>query len=196
MKDENASLSKPNSTPQEFIPIVDPEADSPIVNTVPGVETSPAHIPDPADQLGTSDPSRIYHKPNVSDRPVILYAYSDGKTKKELHNARANFEFFLAHGLHTAADFVFIFNGKSDAVKLVPKGDHIRIVERPNDCYDIGAYAEVLLANDFYKRYTKFIMLNASIRGPFLPYWASGCWTDMYLGRITDEVKVCSTTTL
>ena len=33
-------------------------------------------------------------------------------------------------------------------------------------------------------------MLNASIRGPFLPYWASGCWSDMYLEKVTDEVKV------
>jgi hypothetical protein len=33
-------------------------------------------------------------------------------------------------------------------------------------------------------------MLNASIRGPFVPYWSEKCWSDIYLSRVTKEVKV------
>ena len=122
--------------------------------------------------------------PDVSERPLVLYAYSESK------NARFNLEFFVNHGLHAAADFVFILNGPTTASSLIPDRPNIRFVQRRNDCYDLGAYAEVLTTKGLYTKYKKFIMLNASIRGPFLPYWSEGCWTDLYLQRITDEVKV------
>lgn len=48
----------------------------------------------------------------------------------------------------------------------------------------------MLTKDDLYEGYRRFIMLNASIRGPFLPSWAQGCWSDMYLGKVTNEVKV------
>jgi hypothetical protein len=121
-----------------------------------------------------------------SKRPLILYAYF------ETENARRNLEFFIAHALHDAADFIFILNGETNATDLLPKTPNIRYLHRANDCYDLGAYAEVLLKDDLYKKYQRFIMMNASIRGPFLPYYATGCWSDMYLSRITDEVKVRS----
>lgn len=120
----------------------------------------------------------------LSEIPLILFAYSESET------ARVNIEFFIRHGLHAAADFIFILNGATDIASIIPKEFNIRVVQRENDCYDIGAYAEVLTKDDLYKGYKRFIMLNASLRGPFIPYWAKGCWSDMYLGRITDEVKV------
>jgi hypothetical protein len=93
--------------------------------------------------------------------------------------------------LHGAADFLFIFNGETDADQLLPKGDNIKSLHRENDCYDLGAFAEVLLKDDLYKKYTRYILMNASLRGPFLPVWAmGGCWSDMYLGLLTEEVKV------
>jgi hypothetical protein len=123
----------------------------------------------------------------VSDRPLILYAYSEAAP------ARDNFEFFIAHGLHAAADFVFILNGETDVATLIPDKPNIRYVQRANDCYDLGAYAEVLTTKDLYKNYKRFIMLNASIRGPFVPVWSEKCWSDIYLSRVTKEVKVSLT---
>jgi hypothetical protein len=119
-------------------------------------------------------------------RPLILYAYSESEA------GRRNIEFFLAHALHATADFIFILNGPTLVAPIIPELPNILIVERRNDCYDLGAYAEVLMENGLYKHYHKFIMLNASIRGPFVPYWSEGCWADMFLNRITDKVKVCS----
>ena len=129
-------------------------------------------------------PERLH---TASERPLILYAYSETKP------ARVNLEFFIAHGLHANADFVFILNGPTNAPDIIPKEANIRYVQRLNDCYDLGAYAEVLIRDDLYKGYKHFIMLNASIRGPFLPYWAEGCWSDMYLKRVTEKVKVLTT---
>jgi hypothetical protein len=155
-------------------------------NTQPSASEIPVVTPSSENRIAIAN---IYNplekQPDfVSDRPLILYAYAETET------ARVNLRFFIAHGLHAAADFIFIFNGETDAASLLPLEPNIRYIQRQNDCYDIGAYAEVLTGNDLYRGYKHFIMLNASIRGPFLPYWSESCWSDMYLRRVTDEVKV------
>lgn len=119
------------------------------------------------------------------DRPLVLYAYAHSD------NAMMNFRFFLERALHAHADFVFIFNGESDAANLVPTHlENVRVVTRPNACFDLGAFGDVLAQDGLWKKYKKFITLNASIRGPFLPMWSDDCWTDAFLNRITDKVKV------
>lgn len=123
-----------------------------------------------------------------ADRPLVLYVYS------ETENARSNLKFFLAHGIHDNADFVFIMNGDTDAPALLPTKSNIRFIRRPNDCYDLGAHAEVLLKDDLWKSYTRFILMNASIRGPFMPSWAGGCWSEAYLSKVTEEVKIVGMT--
>ncbi|KAI0007076.1 hypothetical protein F4779DRAFT_526671 [Xylariaceae sp. FL0662B] len=121
-------------------------------------------------------------------RPLILYAY------KESENARQNLQFFLDQGLHGAADFLFILNGETDAADLIPNNSNIQIIRRPNMCFDLGAFGEVLRQDDLWKKYKRFITMNASLRGPFLPYWSTQCWSDAYLGRVTEDVKLVGMT--
>ncbi|ROW11836.1 hypothetical protein VPNG_04927 [Cytospora leucostoma] len=139
------------------------------------------------------------HQAGISDRPLILYAYAESE------NALTNLKFFLSKGLHGRADFVFIFNGAApEAVRLIPKVlPNVKVVQRGNTCYDIGAYGEVLRSQikfgkwakeedgiPLWKRYKKFITINASIRGPFLPVWSDECWTDAILRKVTHETKL------
>ncbi|KAI1386704.1 uncharacterized protein F4822DRAFT_324685 [Hypoxylon trugodes] len=122
------------------------------------------------------------------DPPLILYAY------KESQNARENLKFFLDQGLHGSADFIFILNGETDVADLIPKEKNIRVVQRPNVCFDLGAFGEVLRADDLWKKYQHFITINASLRGPFIPHWSKQCWSDAYLDRVTDDVKLVGMT--
>ncbi|KAK2052323.1 hypothetical protein LY76DRAFT_526908 [Colletotrichum caudatum] len=128
--------------------------------------------------------------PTLKDygKPLILYAFAESEV------ARENLKFFINQGLHDAADFVFILNGETSVGAIIPQKQNIRVINRPNTCFDIGAYGEVLRKDDLYKKYKRFITLNASIRGPFLPYWAQSCWSDLYLGRLTDQVKLVGMT--
>ncbi|KAI9798826.1 MAG: hypothetical protein M1826_005655 [Phylliscum demangeonii] len=134
------------------------------------------------------------HTADIIDRPLILYAYH------ETEDARRNAEFFIRHALHDAADFLFIFNGgDTDLDTLLPaNATNIRVIRRRNDCYDLGAFAEVLTKDSWslYGRYRRFILMNASIRGPFVPHWAQAhsCWSDMYLDRVTDHTKLVGMT--
>ncbi|KAL2288841.1 hypothetical protein FJTKL_03493 [Diaporthe vaccinii] len=120
-------------------------------------------------------------------RPLVLYTYA------ESDNARENLAFFVKNGLHGNADFVFIFNGETSAVDLLPQAPNVQVVKRDNKCFDIGAMGEVLRKDDLWKGYKRFITMNASIRGPFFPVHAPSCWTDTFLNRITDKVKLVGT---
>lgn len=122
-------------------------------------------------------------------RPLVLYAYAESQT------ARENFKFFLEKGIHGSADFIFIFNGETDAIALVPEHPNIKIIQRENKCFDLGGMGEVLRKDDLWRRYKRFITMNASIKGPFLPRYAStACWSDVFLSRVTDTVKLVGTT--
>lgn len=122
---------------------------------------------------------------NGRDRPLIVFVYADNP------NARENLKFFIKRGIHTAADFIFIFNGLSDAPDLVPTHlENVKVVQRENTCYDIGAIGEVLAKDNLWMKYKRFITMNASIRGPFVPVWSNECWTDAFFRKLTDEVKV------
>lgn len=176
-----------------------PVVDTPVVEAAPVVaDPTPEQPTDVAEKEGskeeasnpTPSPSSTSSTQTPTDRPLILYAYADSKTG----SARTNIEFFIEHALHDAADFIFILNGETDVSEIIPDKKNIRYVQRANDCYDLGAYAEVLLKDDLYKGYKRFITLNASIRGPFMPYWSNGCWSDLYLSKITDEVKLVGMT--
>ncbi|CZT12330.1 uncharacterized protein RCO7_09049 [Rhynchosporium graminicola] len=145
--------------------------------------TRPRYTPFADQALHEKDP-----KPYVSERPLILYAFFDTKL------ARENLRFYIKHALHDAADFLFIFNGDTNAEHLLPVAGNIRWLKRENKCFDLGAFAEVLLENGLYLKYKKYITMNASIRGPFLPHWSTGCWSDMYLSKVTNETKLVGMT--
>lgn len=151
------------------------------------------HQQHPTSTSSSSAPKKLHSSHGSStldmgsgyDRPLILYAYAESE------NARENFKFFLQRGLHSGADFVFIFNGETDAAELVPSHlENVRVVQRDNTCYDMGAFGEVLTKDDLWLRYKRFITLNASVRGPFLPMWSKECWTDAFLDKVTEKNKV------
>ncbi|KAK6330011.1 hypothetical protein TWF718_003438 [Orbilia javanica] len=121
------------------------------------------------------------------DRPLILYAYHDTP------NAYENAQFFITHGLHAEADFIFILNGETTLAGSIPTDKpNIKVVQRNNTCFDLGAHAEVLVDNDMelIKKYKRFILMNASIRGPFLPTWSRECWSDAFFGKIDEKNKL------
>lgn len=126
---------------------------------------------------------------NSNLKPLVLYAYAESQT------ARENFKFFLEKGIHGGADFIFIFNGETDAMSLVPEHPNIKVIQRENKCFDLGGMGEVLRKDDLWRRYRRFITMNASIKGPFLPrYDSTACWSDIFLSRVTDTVKLVGTT--
>ncbi|OBT98977.2 hypothetical protein VE01_02358 [Pseudogymnoascus verrucosus] len=135
-----------------------------------------------------------------------------------LHDA-ADFIFILNGETDADKTIIFADSDVPEDLRdLIPRRDkkNIFVKKRPNTCFDLGAHNEVLnsvlggegwigkdgpiaepkgmvsagdnmLLRNKYKRY---ILMNASIRGPFVPRWSTQCWTDSYLNRLTDRIKL------
>ncbi|GAM88307.1 hypothetical protein ANO11243_063400 [Dothideomycetidae sp. 11243] len=128
-----------------------------------------------------------------SSKTLVVYAYFEDSHDIGFQNAN----FFVKHALHASADFIFILQG--DAPKFrptIPDERNIRIIQRDNTCMDLGAYGELFRSeNGLATRYRKYIFINASVRGPFIPMWSHICWSDAFTSRLSDSVKVRPTLT-
>ena len=63
-------------------------------------------------------------------------------------------------------DFIIISNNKNNKFE-VP--NNVKTLFRENIGYDFGGWSDALLINNLYKNYDKFIFVNSSVIGPFLP---------------------------
>lgn len=94
-------------------------------------------------------------------------------------------------------DYVIIINGETKLADfselLLP---NVWIVTRDNSCYDGGAIGQVLEDHPTLWLYKYFVLINSSVRGPFLPhYWPSSLpWTAAFTQLINDRVKLVGTT--
>ncbi|KAI1096479.1 hypothetical protein F5B19DRAFT_488438 [Rostrohypoxylon terebratum] len=121
---------------------------------------------------------------NEPTRLLFTYVYTESPT------ARVNLVFFLDNGLHGDADFIFILNGPTDVADLIPSRDNIQVIPQSSVCSDLIAHGGVLRKDDLWKNYDQFIMLSSAVRGPFMPFWSRGCWSGVFLNRITENVKL------
>lgn len=108
----------------------------------------------------------------------------------------ANLDFFLKLGLCDSdkVDFVFVINNhKVDCV--IPGQKNVRIISRDNIGYDFGAYKAGIEAVDI-EDYDRFIFMNDTCRGPFLPSYIPKdiVWTDLFLSGIDNNVKMVGPT--
>jgi hypothetical protein len=124
----------------------------------------------------------------VSSKTLVLYNYFESV------KAKRNLKFFLDHGVHERQDTDFLLVSNSHVCLDLPIQPNFGIIFRNNTCFDLGAYKETILRFDLGKRYSKFILLNGSVRGPFMPSWSKDCWTDAFTRRLNDTVKLVGPT--
>jgi len=88
-------------------------------------------------------------------------------------------------------DFVIISNG----VKNVSYPPYVKFFYRQNIGYDFGGWSDALLTNNLYKNYDKFIFVNSSVTGPYLPKSYKHLWPYYYLNRLDkNNVKLVGST--
>lgn len=106
------------------------------------------------------------------------------------HEHTENVRFFLAHGIqpYPETDWVVVINQPTLSVKVPP---YVRVINRENKGWDFGGWSCVL--SNLSKPYDYYILLNSSVRGPFLPRWCTQPWTTIFTGMLNDEVKLAGT---
>jgi len=90
-------------------------------------------------------------------------------------------------------DFVLISNNKSEIFKIP---NYVKFVLfRENIGYDFGGWSDALITNELYKNYDKFIFVNSSVIGAFLPPYYKNKWTDIYIdGLNKNNIKLFGST--
>lgn len=98
-------------------------------------------------------------KKEKTEKILVLYA---------THQFNASTKYFLEKGIFEDNDihFYVIFNNSYQDLELP---SYVHYMKRNNFGYDFGGWSDALLTNDFYKNYDKFVFLNSSVMGPFLP---------------------------
>lgn len=97
-------------------------------------------------------------------RKVMMYAYYE---KNEAY--KNNLRYFLKHGILPCVDYYIIVNGKCTIdLKNLPR--NVSVLYRDNVGYDFGAWAHAL-KRIRGRRYTYYIFLNSSVKGPTRPDW-------------------------
>lgn len=119
---------------------------------------------------------------------LILWAHYFDDEKAD------NLQFFLAQGIvpHSDYRFVVIVSGSISAMWHLRlskvTAPNFRWYTRPNIGYDMCAWKEALDASFKY-----FVLLNKSVRGPFLPPYYTNPWPDVFTSRLNNQIKLSGT---
>lgn len=125
---------------------------------------------------------RVNHGVRARPKTLTFYilSYSDPEYK-------SNFVFFAKHGLSPTSDYVVITQEPQEALAR-PLDAHLQRVfscmpsstifmRHENACYDTGAFGWALKRQEVRRvlhSYDYVVVLNSSVRGPFLPSYVPG----------------------
>ena len=143
----------------------------------------------------------------LTERTLVLYVFS-ATDAAYLDNLR----FFVSHAVHSTdpADYVIILQLDArypiNSTLLPPLPHNARYVEHPNACFDWGTWGWFLrlpasVSGTDVTRYAYFILINASVRGPYVPAYVEQLlpfshehvsWTAMF----TQPIRRYADTTL
>ena len=90
-----------------------------------------------------------------------------------------------------SVDFIII---SSDKANIFAVPSIVKVLFRDNVGFDFGGWSDALITGDLYKNYERFVFINSSVIGPFIPSYYKGRWTDIYLNGLKDNVKLFGST--
>ena len=133
--------------------------------------------------------------PIISSAPVqstvVIYAYHcKPDSTREVENLR----FLIDHGNIEAITMVLVSNG-SEIPQFVPH--HVYKLRRENRGYDFEAWYHGLRLAQSIHPFEKFVFINSSCKGPYLPRWFSTAnmhWTECFTRLINAETKLVGLT--
>jgi len=118
---------------------------------------------------------------------------------------RDNLQFFLAQGLvpESSYHFVVVINGDVSEIwtarlhRIAESYPNFEWYSRENVGYDFCAYKDALSKRTLkvsIKDIQYFVLINKSMRGPFLPSYYDKPWPEVFTSRLHGDIKLSGTT--
>jgi len=131
---------------------------------------------------------------------LIIYNYYEAPLNHK------NAAFFFRHHKPEWADVLLVVNGKTHSLELP---SWVKVVQRENFGLEFCAMMEILptllygkslnqneqLLALWRNKYSYFVLLNASVRGPFYPLWPweDSNWVKVFKDQLTEETWLVGT---
>ena len=131
------------------------------------------------------------------------------------HQYNENIQFFIENGLFQSEDktFLLVLNGlmtDREHCDFLELYSNVHVLIRPNEGYDFAGVNSALFTpfsmlskrifneKDFskededylYLHFDQFVVLNASVKGPYLPLYVQENWVDLFTSPLSEEVKL------
>ena len=154
--------------------------------------------------LFSSNSSPVISSPSTKksshkERVLVIYVWADTDI-----SSLGNLQFFIRHGVHRSqpADYYFILQNVDNITvnesRLPPLPPNAHYIQHENECFDFGTFGWFLTSRIVdISKYKYFILMNASIRGPYLAaYFPDDLlwWFDIFTRRLNNEVKLVGPT--
>ena len=136
---------------------------------------------------------------------LVTYIFSDTDPQYA-----ENLRFFLKEGIYAFdddCDYKIVIQVNTTKQEFPPElardledikaNPNVQVMKHKNECYDIGTIGWVYsLLGSQISKYSYFIWLNSSVRGPFLPSYLDGKyhWTRAFTVKLTDTTKLVGST--
>ena len=120
----------------------------------------------------------------MNDKILVFYVF-------HIFNDRVKYFFDNCIFKDDNIDFIIICNNKDTTFINT---HNVKTLYRDNIGYDFGGWSDALLIDNLYKNYNKFIFVNSSVIGPFIPSYYKGKWTDIYINGLEDNIKLFGST--
>jgi hypothetical protein len=130
---------------------------------------------------------------SLKDNPkktLVFYAYFEKNQEYKKH-----LQYFLDFSIRESdpVDYVIIIQSAFCTANF-PSYKNLRVIRRPNTCFDFGAYGDVMEIlggiQVINQKYKAVMFLNPSAAGPILPkYWPSTIhWTEIFTSKLKGDV--------
>jgi hypothetical protein len=93
-------------------------------------------------------------------------------------------------------DYILVINGfYCDESIQIPGLPNLTVIRRENEGYDFGGHKAALdhIQQSNEGNYDYYFFANSGVIGPILPHYFRGHWSDIFIGKINNVVKLVGT---
>ena len=126
-------------------------------------------------------------------KSVVIYTYFSSPSSDY------NLNFFVKNELSYKEDidYIIVINGYEHNSNInFPILDNLTVIKRENKGFDFGGHNAALeYINEKSKTYDYYFFMNSGVIGPIIPHYFKNIhWTDIFIKKINDNVKLVGTT--